>query len=262
MENLPLAGMIRVNDNPCAYLVGSLVMLSGRDDIAISDHRPIDIEADNSDLRALSASPAIEAPINLICSDEQSMKTLPALAGALLLAAFHSGCINIPTKVPEEWDKAMSRPARSIAGTYQTTGDMIMKQESRSSGRALSLSDVFNGVKADQSFCPPGNAIRLQPVGKDQLEITVLQDAEVVATRMIAADIGAKTSLDGVEIERQNNRKNSKISNLKTHNDAVLMKGTDGCLYVRAKYRARATLVGVIPFGAGGEAWLRFPPVP
>jgi hypothetical protein len=155
----------------------------------------------------------------------------------------------------------MSRPAPSIAGTYRTNGEKTVKE----GGYRIidgNLTAVFNGVMADRSFCPPTEAIRFRPVGKDQLEITALNGAEVVATKTLAADVGPETSLDGVKVARENNRKNSKISNLKTHNDAVLMKGADGFLYVRAKYRATATFGGIVPFGGGGEEWLRFPPVP
>jgi hypothetical protein len=190
------------------------------------------------------------------------MKTIPVAAAVLLLlATTHVGCVYVPTRAPEEWKKAMSHPAPSIAGTYRTSGEMTVKE----GGYRIvngNLVSVLNSVMADSSFCPPAAATRLQPVGKDRLEITALNDSEVVASKTIAADVGSETSLDGVRVARENNRKNSRISNLKTHVDAVLMKGADGFLYVRVKHRATATFAGLVPFGGGGEAWLRFPPAP
>lgn len=179
----------------------------------------------------------------------------------LLMAAFQSGCVYVPTKVPAEWERAMSRPAPSIAGTFSTTGEKTVKE----GGYRIvdgNITEVFNAVRADRSFLPTSEAVRLRPVGRDQLEVTALNGAEAVASKVLSADIGAETSIDGVKVERQINRKNSKISNLKTHVDAVLIKGADGFLYVRGKHRATATFGGVIPFGGGGETWLRFPPVP
>lgn len=179
----------------------------------------------------------------------------------LILALVQTGCVYVPTKVPDTWQQAMHRPAPSIAGTYQTSGEQTVKEGGYRIVRG-DLAAVFNAVRADRSFCPPAEAIRLRPVGTDQLEITALQGGEAIATKMIAADVGEETSIDGVKVERQNNRKHSSISNLKTHDDAVLIKGADGFLYVQGKHRATATLGGVLPFGGGGETWLRFPPVP
>lgn len=179
----------------------------------------------------------------------------------LLAAVVQACCVYVSTRVPEVWEQAMSRPAPSIAGTYRALGERTFKEGGGRIGGG-NLAEVFNEVTADPGFCPLADTIRLRPVGRDQLEIVALNGTKVVETKLLAAGIGTKTTLDGVKVERPMNNPNRRISGLKTRNDAVLMKGADGYLYVREKHRATATLGGVVPFGGGGESWLRFPPAP
>lgn len=155
----------------------------------------------------------------------------------------------------------MGRPAPSIAGSYRAVGERVFKEGGGRIGGG-NLAEVFNEVTADPGFLPLADTIRVRPLGREQLEIVALNGARVVATKTLAADIGTKTTVDGVKVERPMNKPDRRISGLKTRNDAVLMKGADGYLYVREKHRATATLGGVVPFGGGGESWLRFPPAP
>lgn len=177
----------------------------------------------------------------------------------LLAAAAHAGCVYVSTRVPAEWERAMSRPAPSIAGTYRALGERTFKEGGGRIGGGH-LAEVFNDVTADPGFCPLADTIRVRPLGRDQLEIVAMNGDKAVATKTLPADIGTKITLDGVKVERPMNKPNRRISGLKIRNDAVLMKGADGYLYVREKHRATATLGGVVPFGGGGESWLRFPP--
>jgi hypothetical protein len=184
----------------------------------------------------------------------------------LVVCSLLAGCISSHDRVsheelPQAWKSALQqseKKAPDVSGSYQDSGEYTHEYSRNPNhiGRGWLAPLLFADGK------PPVAAqqVRLVQRGNGQLEIAVLQDGWVVASKTVAIEVDPATG--AVSLPRESGfDAGGNMAAATEHSTAmVLYKGNDGALYLQAKSFTGGVVAVVIPMKTSAENWGRWAP--